>query len=265
MKNIIRSQLYQLKKNRLLFIIFIGVNVVSIAVGMMMSAMTDNEYELGASYFIATLFSICAVFIEVIPAAVAGLVCAGDFKDKTSNYEIMSGSLRAEAYFGRIVVSVVLSVIMCAVSMALSPIIVTAVYGWGTSVTVESFVIRVLVSTLPIIKMTCFCCLLSFVIKSSAAVMAVHMGGIILVTTIINMTGGMGGLTEGLFAPFDFMKVVSYSSYSTYGLNNEDLVWMLFRNELPSRLLAPLAALSLLFSAAYIIIGYHYYHKDDLS
>ena len=46
MKNIIRSQLYQLKKNRLLFIIFIGVNVVSIAVGMMMSAMTDNEYEL---------------------------------------------------------------------------------------------------------------------------------------------------------------------------------------------------------------------------
>ena len=188
------------------------------------------------------MFSICAVFIEVIPAAVAGLVCAGDFKDKTSNYEIMSGSLRAEAYFGRIVVSVVLSVIMCAVSMALSPIIVTAVYGWGTSVTVESFVI-----------------------KSSAAVMAVHMGGIILVTTIINMTGGMGGLTEGFFAPFDFMKVVSYSSYSTYGLNNEDLVWMLFRNELPSRLLAPLAALSLLFSAAYIIIGYHYYDKDDLS
>ena len=56
-----------------------------------------------------------------------------------------------------------------------------------------------------------------------------------------------------------------YHYYSTYGLNNKEMEWMIFENELASDLLVRSVCISLIMGIAYIIIGYHYHHKDDLN
>lgn len=273
MINVMKAQIYQLKKNRLLFLIFLGVNAIVFAIGAMMilpmakTNYSGDEYVMNvqASYFVALFWSMGAALVQLIPAAAAGMICAGDFKDKTSNYEIMSGRLRLESYAGRVVLSLIVSMILSTLTLIITPIILTAMVGWGDTVTIRSVVIRVLASMFPIFKMTCFCCMLSFIIKKPAIVMTISFAGTIVASYIINTTGSVNDSSLTIFAPYNLGNILMYHYYLTYGLNNKEMEWMIFENELASDLLVRSVCISLIMGIAYIIIGYHYHHKDDLN
>ena len=265
MKNVIKAQLYQLSKNRMLFIVLIGINLICLLFAFLFSVENGVEYiDNTGSSFAANLMMLTGTFAAFIPPVTASMICAGDFTDKTSNNEITSGTMRKDVYFGRVVLSLIISLIFTVITISLPIIVISAMYGWGDTVPLWSVIERIAASLVPMFKSTCFCILLSFIIKKPSVVI---LGYFVVGRGIVSAIAEFGGMkiTDGLFSSYDIMSVLSYKSYTTYGLNDDKQVWTIYTYALETDMLVKIAVCSIIMGIAFLYAGYYYHKKDDLN
>ena len=94
MKNLIKAQLYQLKKNRILILIFLALCIMQVSGSA--GEMAYQNWELSAGgYLAANGLSILSPVILIVTLVTAE-VCGADFMDKTGNYELMAGYRRKD-------------------------------------------------------------------------------------------------------------------------------------------------------------------------
>jgi ABC-type transport system involved in multi-copper enzyme maturation permease subunit len=265
MKNVIKAQLYQLRKNRTLILGVVGINVICLTFAIMFALNNNIEYiEISGSSFAANLMSVTGTFATFIPPVIASMVCAGDFPDRTASNEISSGTVRKDAYFGRALLSIMLSMLLSLFTVAFPIIVISAVYGWGDTVPLWSVNERLLAALLPIFKSTCFCVMISFIIKKPAAIiLAYAFLGKAILSSLVEL--GSRRLTDGLYSSFDIMNLLQYKSYMTYGLNDDKYVWQVYTNTLDGNMVAKIALWSVLMGIAFLYAGYYYHKKDDLN
>ena len=171
MKNIMKSQLYQLRKERLVWLVYIGLLLMPIANIFLQGELTlEGDYPtqafLAENGFFYVFVSLMFLF------TLAGFAGCGDFLDKTVNYELMTGHKRIEVYLGRVIPCLIVGVIGFAVMTALPLIVNTAMHGWGTKLDIGEMVLRYCLLIFPIIRILCTALFFVFVIKNPYIVMA---------------------------------------------------------------------------------------------
>ena len=158
MNNIVKSQIYQLKKDRLILSIFILVAVIEI----IQVTVGEGACAESASDFIGMIGSIPYSVIYMFVAVLIARVCGADFGDKTFNYEIMSGHTRRETYISRAGISIIAGVAGVAVLANLSIVLATLIHGFGTKISVGTVVLHQVLCIFPMIRIMSFFIFLIF-------------------------------------------------------------------------------------------------------
>ncbi|MBQ8967788.1 ABC transporter permease subunit [Ruminococcus sp.] len=169
MYNVIKAQCYQLLHSLSTYV----VAVLGILFMILMCAIDDfDSNSMCGGYFAMMTNEAVSSALSMIVMVYTAFICAGDMKDKTINYEVLTGTGRSAVYFGRIITAVVVSIICHILFLVVPPMIVTAIYGWGGTIPVSDFVLRIVSALFPLLRLTMLYAFLSFIFKSSALVCA---------------------------------------------------------------------------------------------
>ncbi len=259
MKNIIKSQLYQLRKERMVWLVYIGLLLMPIANIFLQGELTlEGNYPtqafLAENGFFYVFISLMFLF------TLAGFAGCGDFLDKTVNYELMTGHKRIEVYLGRVIPCLIIGVIGFAVMTALPLIVNTAMHGWGTKLDVGEMVLRYCLLVFPIIRILCTALFFVFVIKNPYIVMALGY----LVYCIGGMSAGLFKLgMSPILGITNINMLCIFDSWYTYGLDGK--MNYIYEASLSAGQITSTIIVSLVTSAIFLYLGYVYFHKDDLN
>lgn len=255
MKNVIRSQLYTMLRQRNLRAVFIGFSVLAVLFGYMGKLNGDN---LSGGQVVAVVLSMVSITATMIISIFAGYVCADDFTDKTSNYDLMSGTLRRQAYFGRAIVAVISSVLAGFLHVLIAVITAVVISDWGYQLTVGAVVLRLFLMLFIFIRLSCFFVMLSYIVKKPMGVIALNFA----MLCGFSVLGDLAGSSSMVLGIGSLTYICSFESWYAFGLNTD--IYYVFEPALPAKIIVSLIVISLLFAAAYLTIGYSYFHRDDL-
>lgn len=263
MLNVIKSQLYQFRKERISKLLFFGLIAMFILIAFInaiqaeipTTAMVDAT---GGGIFATGLrFYIFMPLIYV--ATVAAQICGQDFTDKTANYELMSGRRRYQSYFGRVIPSVIIGVIGWLI-IAVTPVItLTVINGWGDKISVWDVVIRYALMIFPVIRVACEFVFFTFLIKNPYIVM-----GLGYLYSMVSIYAEM--LPSDGFVFLGSTNIILLSMvdvWTTYGL--EGKVNFIYDAALSSSDVIGTIVVSLIVSAAALFLGYVFFKNDDMN
>lgn len=259
MKNIIKSQLFQLKKDTISIFTFIAIALVEF---MLLFMVTDTangtDIMLSGGEMAVGMFSMVAVLSQFFMYIFTAQSVGADFRDKTCNYEIMSGHTRFQVFFGRAIPTVVVSTAGTMLLMLLPMIVLVAVYGWGNMVSLWDCIARFLLMAFPIMRIICEFILLSFIIRNPYIIMGLSYVVFILLgindSIMNNYTPVLGLTTINNICYIDF--------WYTYGLDTD--VRYIYETAMPAGDIISIIAVSLLFAAASLYLGYVFFRNDDM-
>lgn len=264
MKQIMKAQLYQLRKTRLIGVIFILLCLIE-CTQMFGELNFANGGSAGATIltgdYVAANGITVVTFALMFAFVFTALVCGGDFMDKTTNYELMSGHERKDVYFGRAVISIIGGTVGTMLICAF-PVLVGSMAGrWGDCVSFGSVFVRYLLSAFPIARMICEVVFLTFLVKNAYIVMTVGI-----------MTALCGAMVPALFpegaAAFlgltGIAKLYDFSAWSTYTLVGQRSI-VVYDATLKAGELLPIVLASVVFGGMFLWMGYWFFKKDDLN
>ena len=256
MRDIMKAQLYQYKKERLPLIVFIAIVAMILIIAM-------NEAE--GNPFSDAACSIAPIVAQIAMMSVATVVsifCGMDLIDQTSNYEIMSGHTRKDAFFGRAIPAVLLGALSSVCVILLVIMIGTLVLGWGDAVSLKAYLLRVLLLTFPYFRMACeFVCIVFFV-RNPYLVLA--MGFFYAM--------GIGDLLVGVSkSPFSFalgltniIRLTNYTAFTTYSpVDPSDMITVYDASLSVVDVLGTIGS-SVGMGILFLVIGYHFFQTDDI-
>lgn len=257
MLNIIKAQNYQTRNDIVVVASLLIIGVLSVISpmfnGIRFSDLTGSVYAINSE----------KMFLLFLVLIITVRVCGWDQSDKTINYEILAGHGRKAVYFGRIIVSLIWSLISCAVLMFVPLGVCSAINGWGYSADFTWVMIRYLLAFLPIIRVTLELALLTFILRSSGLSLVL---GYLLIDFSAMAEMLMDEKTANRFfwvlgVP-NLMRITGFPDYSYGYVNGEDVI--IFDSALsPSLIIATIAA-SVLVSAACLLLGCIAFKKRDM-
>lgn len=255
MRKIIRSQLYQLRFNRITIILFLAL----IAFGIAQAFIEMNIYQVRGEILTGGDYVALGIEMQVIVALFFVVVCTaqtcfGDFVDKTTNYELMSGHMRWQVFWGRVITTLVVTVLGTIVVILTPAVVVTAINGWGTKLDIGGILIRLMLMILPIIRYSCELVLMGFIVKNPYVVMA---GGYLYFAMGMQFHG-----SDSLFlASTNLTALGRVEVWNTFGLDSE--LNYIYDTGLDYTVVIGTIVVSLAVGLGSLLLGYIFFKKDD--
>lgn len=264
MKEVMRSQLYQLFKNRIKIIVFFGLLVISIltAIFTLSTDAQSDGFAASGSSCVRVIIPVVFAFLPYFIGASAGDIAAHDLDDKTCYYELMSGKTRFQSYFGRVIPSVLFTLIGTLILTAAPVVTATLYFGWGNDMTVGEAMFRLFLLAFPLIRMICLVIAFSMIMKKSIfGIVYSLIAQVMYVSALNGFFDKKDSLSTAVTSIFRILDFKSRYTYSIVDLKSRYIYDM----NIPLETVAAIIGVSLLMSAVYIIIGYVFFHKDDLN
>ncbi len=259
MKQIMKAQLYQLRKNRILWLIFFVICIMQIT-GPSGEMCYYEEMMAGSKYiadFGYTILHVAVVFVLLLTAE----ICGGDFMDKTKHYELMGGYTRKKIYLSRFWLSFLLSCLFMIVISMIAVITALVLGGWGDELSVGWCLVRLALVMFPVFRLICEFVFLSYVVKNSYVVMGagtlvffVGMFGNNLISEKARFFSGLGTLYE----------LTDFHPWSTFTLVGEKMI-TLYDASMNVSQIAGVIGSSLIFGLLFLWLGYRVFLKDDIN
>lgn len=256
MRDIMKAQLYQYKKERLPLIVFIAMIAM-----ILITAMNEAEGN-PFSDAACTMAMIIAQLSMMCLATVVAIFCGMDFVDQTSNYEIMSGHTRKDAFLGRAIPAVLLGALSSVCVILLVIVIGTLLLGWGDAVSLKAYLLHVLLLVFPYFRIACeFVCIV-FIVRNPYLVLAIG----------CFYSVGMGELLVGISnSPFSFAlgltnlnRLTNYVAFSTYSpADPSDMITVYDASLSMVDVLGTIGS-SLGVGILFLVLGYHFFQTDDI-
>lgn len=152
MKNIIKAQLYQLKRDKLLWILFFGM--ILLILRELAGYMVYSPEELSGSYFSANIVDMGMYSTSYIILA-AAYITGRDYMDKTINQDVLCGHSRKAVFWGRALPALLITLITTVILLLIIPICSTMIYGWGENITIAEFLFRMMIYVFLVIRVGC--------------------------------------------------------------------------------------------------------------
>ena len=264
MREIIRIQLRQARRIPLLRTALIAVLLTAI-LGKAVFLLTDDA-EMTAS---ETLLSGLDGLFIAMALSLTGIFCGGmvaaDLEDQTVNYELTTGRLRRDVYFGRAIPAVGLS-LLCTMLCVLLPFLLhIALRGWGNALPRSAALMRYFLLLLPVLRISCFCTAATFIFKKQFTGIMLGMSAMMLCGSRAIGETASGPLlgSDWLLGTDNMARLMEFESWRVYDLSFNSHIFA-DAAALPVSVTVMTVTVSLLMSAVWLLIGYHFFHTDDL-
>ncbi|MBQ3666123.1 MAG: hypothetical protein II919_08475 [Lachnospiraceae bacterium] len=261
MKNIAKSQLYQLRKSKLsygIFFVILFLQLFTIVATVLNNF--DGPDVTGSSFVAeqgAALFLTPIVFLSII----TGIVTGADFMDKTTNYEIMTGHTRYEVFWGRVIPALIISITGGFILAILPMTVAKLLFGWGTKMRLKGVVLRFILIIFPYFRIVCEFIFLSFVVRNEYIIMT--LGFVYYMLGSILAEGGNG--SSSLLGLTNLNSLGNYGSFSTYNVLDGATVITVYDSSVGASAIVSTIVNSLLIGSFFLLIGYIFFKNDDLS
>lgn len=258
MSNLMKAQLYQLKKSKRVILLFFAL-LLFMQFCPIISEWGTNQSLTGSDYVAeegnGSWMAIIALLFSVL---FAGYVCGMDFIDRTANYEVMAGYRRYQIYFSKAVVSLAGGLIGAMVLLFVPCVFLTGVMGWGDTIALSDVLLRCVLTLLPILRVTCESIFLSFIIKNTYIIIVIaYFGGTLM--SALQFQGGYSALL-GITNITALFRFPSFMTYTVVDLKE----YYVYESVLPMQDMIATVIASVLFGVLFLYAGYVYYKKDDL-
>ena len=264
MYNIMKAQKYQLiRDNVTYYIMLAGVIIVWIVAIMITEEGMPLDHLKGCGTITDAGLNFYSVFLVLIFTA---RICGDDIKDKTINYEILSGGKKSAIYFGRLFTSIIMGVIVYLLYCVLPVILMTAVFGWGEALPVREGVIRLAMGFVPVLRFIIMFAVITFLTRSSLGSVAL---GFILILgeSLIEMMIQEDFLPISINKAAPFMASASMDVISTYNykmdyINGKDV--QVLKDMMPVGTIAMIVGSALVMCIIVSAAGYAVFSKKDM-
>ncbi|MBQ8826966.1 MAG: hypothetical protein IJ007_07730 [Oscillospiraceae bacterium] len=256
MKNIIKAQFYGLRNERLIAIMFFGL----------LAALTINGFcgvgngeALSAGETAAFLLVFEAQLASMFIFMVTGIMCCSDFKDRTANYELMTGHTRKEVYFGRIIPCIVVGAVGWTLLLCIPYTVITVLRGWGTEVSLGSMLLRFFLMYFPVVRIICEFIMISFILRNQYIVMAIGY----MMFCIGGLTSMMSGIGSYLLGITNITLLSYIDVWGTFGLSGS--MNYVYETAVAPEEIVGTIVFSVIFSVISLYTGYHFFKTDDIN
>lgn len=256
MRNLMKAQLYQLKKSKRVIIIFFAL-LFFMQICPIISEWGVNQSLSGSEYIASEgNGAYMAMIALVFSLLFAGYVCGMDFIDRTANYEVMAGYRRYQIYFSKAVISLAGGLLGTVVLLFFPFVFLAGVIDWGDTIALSDVLLRCVFTLLPVLRVTCEFIFLSFIVKNAY---------IVFFVSYVLGVGGTGLITDYsvLLGTANIVGLFQFPSFMTYTV--VDLKeYYIYESALPMGDIIMTITASLVFGALFLYAGFVYYKKDDL-
>lgn len=264
MYNIMKAQKYQLIHDNFTYIVFFcGLVMMWISFLMNAEEGLDISKDMASGYVVNSGMSFLTVFLML---AYTSRICGGDLSDRTVNFELLAGKKKSAVYFGRLLVSIIVGIIVYLIFCILPVIVISAVWGWGHTMPVKEGAIRLALGFLPPLRLICFFACLTFLTRSPLGTVAV--GFItILAESLFGMLADDGFLPFGIEKLAPFLSLASAETVEKYNMkmdyiNGEDVE--VLKDMMSSGTIIMLVVSCVIACAVFSILGYTVFKKKDM-
>lgn len=254
MKGIVQSQIYQIKKDSVLWGAFLGMMLLTLL--PIPVYVLFKEVEISGGYFAVSMGSMniySVIFLIVISAYIVGQ----DFLDKTAYYDILYGYKRSAVFWGRVIPMLIVTVVMSMVLLLLMPFVATILYGWGMQVAVSEFLFRCVLYILIVVRMCCEVTFLTVVCHELYQVYAIEFVLYLLVEWFLNVKNPY------VFVSSATREVFAFSSWTIFHIDGTAEV--LYENTLQGSTIVVLVLSSIGVSVLYLFLARHYFEVKDMN
>lgn len=264
MWSVAKAQLFQLKKDFVTPLVFVGLLLLEgatmlIAVLTMLDAHLLNptmpEPTAGELFVLQLPMSL---FAQVFAIAVTATFCCSDFSDKTLNYELMTGRRRGDSFFARALLSLAFGLLGAALLVFAPVCALTPIFGWGASVNFRDAMLRGALILLPVARLICEFVFIGFLVKRRFGVMALGF-------VIIMPENSLPLFTESrspLLAGTNINLLTNVNVWSSFGLQGN--IHAIYEAAIPARDVLLTVAASVGFGALFLFLGYVFFRHDDI-
>lgn len=249
MWNIAKAQLYQLKRERLVFAMFFLILVVQ----MIFAFGVGDENIVSGSEYITTMDSMSIMWTLFFVSVLVGEMMGKDFMDRTANYELMTGHLRSEVFWGRAVPVLVLGTIGTMLLILAPVVVLSAAYGWGDKITVGQYVVRYVLMAFPVLRIISEMIFLTMLAKN--AYLTMILGYLLVMLGSVFPTNVILGVSN-------LNLLCQYPSWGIYSFG--DYEYTMYQGALSASSVMATVLSSLLFGAGFLALSHSYFERDDL-
>ncbi len=261
MKDLIRAQMYQILRTRVYFWVFIACLALAVLFGVSEYLNGADDLDEGMLLTASDFFTRCGMIATLFlgfSGFFVSFFTGDDFKDKTANYELMSGRLRKQSFFARVTVTVVFNILLGSLMMVLPLTLYSLLTGWGNSIPVSAAVTRILLMAFPFFRQICFYILLTYIIKRPGYAFLACYGYMCILTLL----PAQADPTGTVLAFTSIQNLLHFDYWATFGLERDAQV--IYDPNIDTALAVRIIISSLAAGAAYLWAAYSYFHKDDI-
>lgn len=255
MKGIIKAQIFQIKKERLLVIVFL----LSLALGVI--TWVNEDFASFGEIVCDMSFIIPQISMLFLFAAI-GVICGMDFSDKTANYEIMSGHTRLEVYLGRVILAVTVAV---AGSLAICLLIIgigSMVMDWGDAVSLKGVLIRVLLLAFPMFRIACEMVFVVFIVRNAYLLLAMGFFYTFALTELfMSVAKEPASYYLGMS---NICRLMNMTAFQTYNPANPEMKIVIYDTTLQLSEIFTTIGVSLGVGFVFLLLGYRFFKTDDI-
>lgn len=259
MKNLIKAQLFQIKKGKLILLTIVAglfMQLVQVISGLVL----DSDIKLSFAEFI-TEYSIAFYCFAAATASIVTVISVGgNFVDKTCNYEILNGHTRLEIFMGKSFVGIIAGSISYIVTLVVPYALSIAILGFGNELDAADVVLRLLLSLVVMIRISSVFIALTYMIRVYWVWIPVSFMYFVVGMEYADVLSGKSFLL-GLSC---FGTLSEYVSWVTYTLSDKvNYIYVYGRRILASESLGMIVS-SVVIGAIALVVGYFFFKKDDL-
>lgn len=257
MKNIIKAQCYQLKKEKLLMIICVAVLLMQLI--MMFNFFEESPQYMCDEFILQNGLEIVVDIVGIV-GIVVGKLCCQDFDDKTGSYELLFGHSRFQVYMARVLTSMLVAMVAAIFIVAVPVVIAVQVGGWYGLIPINEIVLRVILMFLVLIRVISVFAFLSFVIRNTLVVSGIglvySMGG----TMICHISDRLDATWLGITNLYKLSQFDVFQVYETRVLERH----FTFTGALTGGDIVGTVVASVIGSVVFLYLGYIFFLKEDL-
>ena len=264
MINVLRSINYGLRRDigvivSLVMMFFMPYTIMLFmcaAEGMPLSECTPSYYF--AAQNMAAVVAISYVGLTIISCKAMG----GDSKDKTINYELLSGHNRLKIFAARTIAGIAWSVLPLMLFSFLSIGVIALINGWGMETDPIDVIIRIALCVFPLIRICALNMMFTSVFNSAGKGIAMGFGMDLVISICTTISEEV--FHKEIDYGFGFLNIIFLlTSQNSREVIIEGKPVNLFDTALTPEMYIKTIGFALVFTVAYLLIGYVVFKKKD--
>lgn len=260
MWNVMKAQIYQLKRDILVWSVTLLGLVVTIIINSeaFENGMTGSE----GLAFMGESMSTIAGFLPIL--VIVASVMGKDFTDKTLNYEILSGHTRKEAFFGRLMVAIIPGVICSFLTIIFVPCVLTILNGWGNTMELSGVLIRFGLVFITLFRIACEIVFLTTLTKNHyLSIFLGYLFGMGQMIVLMIHTFMTDTEITPLFPVVNCLKLLTFQDWVTFFLDETDQIF--YNSAVTSEMALWAIIPSIVIGGVMILLSYVFFKHDDLN